>query len=79
MNYADANVPFTRIHEFKHYHPERPATDNTLIAREYSRFAAKHDEPYYPVNTSRNMDLLKISGTCQNKIPFRFWRSSWCV
>ena len=23
MNYADAGVPYTRIHEFKHFHPER--------------------------------------------------------
>ncbi|AZC13471.1 UDP-galactopyranose mutase [Microbacterium sp. ABRD28] len=54
MNYADADVPYTRIHEFKHFHPERsqryPA-DRTVIMREYSRFAAEGDEPYYPVNT----------------------------
>jgi UDP-galactopyranose mutase len=24
MNYNDIDVPFTRIHEFKHFHPERP-------------------------------------------------------
>jgi UDP-galactopyranose mutase len=59
MNYADEAIPFTRMHEFKHFHPERPATDNTLVAREYSRFAAPKDEPYYPVNTPRNMDLLR--------------------
>ncbi|WP_318295531.1 UDP-galactopyranose mutase, partial [Streptomyces griseoaurantiacus] len=23
MNYADADVPYTRIHEFRHFHPER--------------------------------------------------------
>ncbi|WP_168916293.1 UDP-galactopyranose mutase [Microcella flavibacter] len=53
MNYADADVPFTRIHEFRHFHPERseyPA-DKTIIMREYSRFAEQDDEPYYPVNT----------------------------
>ncbi len=54
MNYADADTPFTRIHEFKHFHPERadryPA-DQTVIVREYSRFASAEDEPYYPVNT----------------------------
>ncbi len=42
MNYADADVPYTRIHEFKHFHPERadrhPA-DKTVIMREFSRFA----------------------------------------
>ncbi|PKQ25915.1 MAG: UDP-galactopyranose mutase [Actinobacteria bacterium HGW-Actinobacteria-4] len=52
MNYADADVPYTRIHEFRHFHPERdyPA-DATVIAREFSRFAARDDEPYYPVST----------------------------
>ena len=23
VNYADEDVPYTRIHEFKHFHPER--------------------------------------------------------
>ncbi len=53
MNYADEDVPFTRIHEFRHFHPERtryPA-DKTVIVREYSRFAETGDEPYYPINT----------------------------
>lgn len=54
MNYADAGVPYTRIHEFKHFHPERAdryPVDRTVIMREFSRFAARDDEPYYPVNT----------------------------
>ena len=54
MNYADADVAYTRIHEFKHFHPERAdryPDDKTVIVREYSRFADRGDEPYYPVNT----------------------------
>lgn len=54
MNYADEDVPFTRIHEFRHFHPERseyPA-DKTVIMREYSRAAGRDDEPYYPINTA---------------------------
>nr|WP_269779379.1 UDP-galactopyranose mutase [Propioniciclava soli] len=52
MNYPDADVPYTRIHEFRHFHPERSYTkDATVIMREYSRFADKGDEPYYPINT----------------------------
>lgn len=54
MNYADEDVPFTRIHEFRHFHPERAyPTDATVIMREFSRFAeaGTDDEPYYPVNT----------------------------
>ena len=52
MNYADLDAPFTRIHEFKHFHPEREyPTKKTVIMREFSRFAEGEDEPYYPVNT----------------------------
>jgi UDP-galactopyranose mutase len=59
MNYADAEVPFTRIHEFKHYHPERRGTDATVTFTEFSRVSGQVDEPYYPVNTPRNASLLR--------------------
>lgn len=59
MNYADDSVPFTRIHEFKHLHPERKhEVGRTLICREFSRFASRTDEPYYPVATSADLTLL---------------------
>lgn len=61
MNYPDADVNFTRIHEFKHFHPERKdsyPTDKTVIMREFSRFATKDDEPYYPVNTPEDRSGL---------------------
>lgn len=52
MNYADEDVPFTRIIEFKHFHPQREyRQEKTIITREYSRFATREDEPYYPVRT----------------------------
>ncbi|GAB88603.1 UDP-galactopyranose mutase [Gordonia rhizosphera] len=61
MNYNDADVPYTRIHEFRHFHPERDfyPTDKTVIMREYSRFADDDDEPYYPINTPE--DRAKLS------------------
>jgi UDP-galactopyranose mutase len=53
MNYADEDVPYTRIHEFRHFHPERGYPDDrTVIMTEFSRFAERDDEPYYPVNTA---------------------------
>ena len=59
MNYADDDVPFTRIHEFRHFHPERHyPTNATVIMREYSRFATGDDEPYYPVNTPQDRARL---------------------
>jgi UDP-galactopyranose mutase len=60
MNYADEDVPFTRIHEFRHFHPERDwyPKDKTVIVHEYSRFAESGDEPYYPVNTAADRKKL---------------------
>ncbi|XVQ11693.1 UDP-galactopyranose mutase [Spirillospora sp. CA-255316] len=60
MNYADEDVPYTRIHEFRHFHPERDyyPGDKTVIMREYSRFAGRGDEPYYPINTAEDRDRL---------------------
>ena len=59
MNYNDPDVPYTRIHEFRHFHPERGyPSDKTVIMREYSRFAAADDEPYYPINTDADRALL---------------------
>ncbi|CAM3667675.1 UDP-galactopyranose mutase [Isoptericola cucumis] len=60
MNYADTDVPFTRILEFRHFHPERDYRDDkTVVVREYSRFAEHGDEPYYPINTRDDRDRLK--------------------
>ena len=59
INYADVDVPFTRIHEFRHLHPERDYGEGkTTIYREYSRFAGRDDEPYYPINTAADRAIL---------------------
>ncbi|GAB2999247.1 UDP-galactopyranose mutase [Saccharothrix stipae] len=60
MNYNDAEVPYTRIHEFRHFHPEREyPSDKTVIVREFSRAAEKEDEPYYPINTAEDRAKLE--------------------
>jgi UDP-galactopyranose mutase len=59
MNYADESIDYTRIHEFRHFHPERDYPDDkTIIMREFSRFAEHSDEPYYPVNTPQDRERL---------------------
>jgi UDP-galactopyranose mutase len=69
MNYPDEDVKFTRIHEFRHFHPERDYPDDkTVIMREYSRFALQDDEPYYPVNTAEDREkLLKYRDLARNE------------
>ena len=61
VNYTEAEVPYTRIHEFKHYHPERTeslAAEQTVIMREYPKAWAQGDEPYYPVNNEESSQIL---------------------
>ena len=59
MNYNDQEVPYTRIHELKHFHPERTyLPGKTVIVHEYSRAAGPDDEPYYPINTAEDREKL---------------------
>lgn len=67
VNYSDPDVPFTRIHEYRHLHPERDyQNESTYISREYSRFATQEDEPYYPVNTDADREKLFKYRTLMN-------------
>lgn len=62
MNYADLAVPWTRVHEFRHFYPERrdrQSPDATVIMREWSRVAGVDDEPYYPVSTAQDRERLR--------------------
>jgi UDP-galactopyranose mutase len=59
INYADVDIPYTRIHEFKLFHPERTQSNEaTFISYEYSRRANTDDEPYYPVGTVKDKEIL---------------------
>lgn len=70
VNYADADVPFTRIHEFRHLHPERDYREpRTTIYREFSRFAGRDDEPYYPINTAADRAILSGYRMMMDKRP----------
>ena len=61
VNYTEAEVPYTRIHEFKHYHPEAKDVmecGKTVIMREYPTTWKPGDEPYYPVDDAESRALL---------------------
>ena len=63
VNYTGADVPFTRIHEFKHYHPEQKdvmAHPSTIICREYPKAWKLGDEQYYPVDTPASRETLAL-------------------
>lgn len=55
VNYTDAETPYTRIIEHKHF--EFGTQDKTVITKEYSKTWEKGDEPYYPVNNTQNNQL----------------------
>ncbi len=72
VNYTDADVAFTRIHEFKHYHPEDAsvmAAPSTIICREYPQTWKLGDEPYYPVDTPESRERLALYQSEAEKIP----------
>ncbi|MBQ5754803.1 MAG: UDP-galactopyranose mutase [Oscillospiraceae bacterium] len=55
VNYTDAETPYTRIIEHKHF--EFGTQEKTVISREYSAEWKPGDEPYYPVNDRKNGEL----------------------
>ncbi|MEL6253049.1 MAG: UDP-galactopyranose mutase [Bacteroidota bacterium] len=60
MNYPEIDIPFTRIHEARHLHPERAYHPNkSLIIREYS-LMDNGKNPFYPINDLRNQKLVKL-------------------
>jgi UDP-galactopyranose mutase len=67
VNANDQDVPWTRVLEFKHLHPERTyLPGKSIVVHEYSRFAEPDDEPYYPINTAEDRaKLLKYRELAQ--------------
>ena len=62
LNEANANIPYTRTHEFKHYHPEIldiVSKNKTVICEEYSREYQDGDIQYYPIDTQKNRMLYE--------------------
>ena len=62
MNYTDAETPYTRIIEHKHFEmfgQEVYDCPKTVISREYSTEYKDGMEPYYTVNDERNNELAE--------------------
>ena len=57
INYTDAETPFTRIIEHKHF--ESSESPKTIITREYPKTWMKGEEAYYPMNDDKNSELFK--------------------
>jgi UDP-galactopyranose mutase len=62
INYTEAEVPYTRIIEHKHFESFAADVDKnpqTVISREYSVEWTEGLEPYYPINNDRNNQLYQ--------------------
>ena len=57
INYTDAETPYTRIIEHKHF--ENSESLKTIITREYPKTWLKGEEAYYPMNDEKNSELFK--------------------
>ncbi|HIF9306002.1 TPA: UDP-galactopyranose mutase [Photobacterium damselae] len=57
INYTEREIPFTRIIEHKHFDPVE--TSHTIVTKEFPKDWKLGDEPYYPINDEKNMDLFK--------------------
>ena len=57
INYTDAETPYTRVIEHKHF--EFGTQPKTVISKEYSSEWQLGDEPYYPVNDAENAALYE--------------------
>lgn len=57
VNYTERQVPYTRIIEHKHF--EYGTQPVTVISREYPSEWKQGEEPYYPVNDSRNEEVAE--------------------
>lgn len=58
INYTDEDVPFTRVHEHKHFAPWERHSD-TVYFKEYSKETGAEDVPYYPKRLAGDLEKLE--------------------
>ena len=72
MNFTDAEVPYTRIIEHKHFEmfgDDIYKCPKTVISREFSTEWKDGMEPYYSVNDDKNMSLYQQYKELADQIP----------
>ena len=86
MNYTEADIPYTRILEFKHWYPAD--VSHTVIAREYPQdYRAGENEPYYPIGDIQNEtrhrqyeklvhNHMRLGGRLGR---YRYWDMDQCI
>lgn len=73
INEADADVPYTRAHDYKYYQIHQPEVIEqklSIVAREYPADFEKGGEAYYPVNNEESAELYeKYVKLCNERYP----------
>ncbi|WDT68103.1 UDP-galactopyranose mutase [Cloacibacterium sp. TD35] len=59
INYADPEVPYTRVHEHKHFTPWEEH-EKTTYFKEFSKETEEADIPYYPKRLKDDMEKLTL-------------------
>ena len=67
VNYTEREVPYTRIIEHKHF--EFGNQSKTVITKEYPAKYDGNNEPYYPINDSKNTKLYEKYRSLAEKEP----------
>jgi UDP-galactopyranose mutase len=57
VNYTARNIPFTRVAEYKHFHPSK--VSHSALVYEFPQLA-NDLERYYPINTEENDNLQQM-------------------
>jgi len=67
VNYTDAETPYTRIIEHKHF--EFGKQPKTVITREYPKAWKIGEEPYYPINDENNNEKYRKYQELAKTVP----------
>jgi len=61
INYCDADVPYTRMIEHRHFDPpQAQESPSTVVTREIPVRWQRSETPYYPINDQRNASLYQV-------------------
>lgn len=67
INFADSEIPYTRIHEHKHFTPWENHQKTTYFV-EYSKETELEDIPYYPKRLNNDLEKLELYQNEVNKL-----------
>lgn len=59
INYCDFDIPYTRVHEFKHFPNSSDKSPNTIILTEFPKAFEAGDIPMYPIENESSRAIYK--------------------